>query len=55
MNSRATMSAIIHAGATPSATSMTSVAITSTLSAIGSSSAPNADVLPRRRASQPSI
>ena len=53
-NSRATIAATIQAGATPSAISITSAAITSTLSAIGSSSDPNAEVWFQRRASQPS-
>ena len=52
--SRTTISATIHAGSTPSPTSITSVARTSTLSAIGSRSVPSGDVRPSRRASLPS-
>ena len=48
------IAATIHAGATPSPISITSAAITSTLSAIGSSREPKAEVWFQRRASQPS-
>ena len=53
--SRTTIRATIHAGATPSPISMTSAASTSTLSATGSRSLPRRELVPRRRASQPSI
>ncbi len=53
-SSRATIAATIQAGKTAWSISTTRVAKTSTLSATGSSSEPNEDVLPERRAIRPS-
>ena len=53
-SSRATIAATIQPGKTPSSISTTSTASTSTLSAIGSSSEPSEEVVPRRRAIRPS-